>query len=202
MSDESSNSGSLEVFTLERGGGRYRAMLIEQDCWDDWRALKTATTLREVWRPPSLRFYAPGETGLSGDRRSKPLPTDTDMPTVFGALMNVVSQRFVDLAGPAVERYGEFLPCDCTDGAFFVFHCTNVVDALDQSRSEFSRARGTGEILNVYKYAFHPERIAPDMVFRLEQGNQYVTFLGGRIDEQLKQLPLRGLSTERVWSQS
>lgn len=190
---------TLEVYQFGRGASPYRAMLVDDAAWEGWRALDTAEPLAGRWEPPRLRFYLPGETGLSGDRKRKnPLPTDTDMPLVFGALMTVVSERFVSLAGDALKPFGEFLPCASADGSFFVYHCTNLIPALDEPRSEFSRSRSTGEILNVYRYAFREDLIPPEGLFRLENGNRYLTFCTGSVDALLRRLPLRGVRTEKI----
>ena len=186
------------IYLLGDGVTRHRAMMVDEPDWQEWRTLDAAEPLAASWRPPRLRFYLPGETGLSGDRkRGKPLPTDTDMPIVFGALMTVVSERLASSpAGAALARYGEFLPCASADGAFFVYHCTHVIDALDESRSEVGRT--AGRIRNVYKYAFREGSIPPSCVFRLPVGNCYQNFCTGEVDALLRQPPLQGVRTEVV----
>src|SRR5688500_13233536 len=112
----------IEIYEFGSGAPRFRAMLLDQPDRDGWRALDTAEPLAASWTPPKLRFYLPGETGVPGDRKGKnALPTDTDMPIVFGALMTIVSERLINIAGDAIARYGEFLPCTSDDGTFFVY---------------------------------------------------------------------------------
>ena len=185
------------IYLLGHGVTQHRAVMVDEPGWEEWRSLDTPERLAASWRPPRLRFYLPGETGLSGDRKRKPLPTDTDMPIIFGALMTVVSERLASSpAGAALARYGEFLPCVSADGAFLIYHCTNVIDALDESRSEVGRT--AGKIRNVYKYAFRPGTIPPGSAFRLPVGNRYLNFCTGKVDALLRQPPLQGVRTEVV----
>jgi hypothetical protein len=190
--------GAPLIYRLGAGATKHRAMMVDDPEWAGWRDLETAEPLAATWQPPPLRFYLPGETGLAGDRKGKgALPTDTDMPIVFGAVMTVVSERLASSpAGATLARYGEFLPCASPDGAFFVYHCTHVIDALDESRSDVGRT--AGRIRNVYKYAFRPGTIPPGCVFRLPVGNRYLNFCTGEVDALLRQSPLQGVRTEVV----
>jgi hypothetical protein len=190
----------ISIYQLRTGGTDFRAMLVEQDDWNDWRKLTDVNSLTDSWSPPSLRFYKPGETGLSGDRRNKPLPTGTDMPLVFGCLMTVVSQKFVATVGQAFSKCGEFLPCRSSDGEFWIYHCTNELDALDEPRSEFSLTRDGKTIQTVYKYHFLPAAIAPDSVFRINKGSRYNTFITGAVDAAIRNPALHGITTEKIWS--
>ena len=67
------------IYLLGFGKSRHRAMMVDEPAREEWRTLDTPGRLAPSWRPPRLRFYLPGETGLSGDpKRGKPLPGDTD----------------------------------------------------------------------------------------------------------------------------
>jgi hypothetical protein len=136
---------------------------------------------------------------LPGDSRRKPLPVDTDMPINFGALMTIVSARFLrSPIGIELTKFGEYLPSNCAEGTFFIYHCTNVIDCLDHGRAEFSRSRSSGTILNIYKYAFHADRIPADCAFRLPDGNQYLTYLTGPMNTRLHGSSLTGVMSEAV----
>ena len=193
----------MRIFELRRGAGsRFQMMrFVHEDDGDfkKWEHLASDASIAGRWAPPRLRFYEPGETGIPGDSRKRPRSTATDMPYVYGHGLLVVSARLVAQCGHLLRLYGEFLPVECEGGEFFAYHCTNVVDCLDEARSRLSRSRADGRILNVYEPAFVLDRLHEGVVFRLPVGNRQLVFCAESVVNALTSPPLQGVTASLVW---
>jgi len=102
---------------------------------------------------------------------------------------------------PYIANYGEFLPLRCNEGKFWTFHVTRFVDALDEDASELLRSRQNPDyILMILKYAFRPERLTTDWMFKLPQsygrGPFYVT---DPFVHMIRTSGLTGLEFKRIW---
>jgi hypothetical protein len=193
----------MTIYKITRGAGsRFRMMRFVDEAegnFDKWEHLLRPESIAADWVPPRLRFYEPGETGIRGDSTKRPRSTATDMPYVYGHGLLVVSARLVERCGTILGACGEFLPVDSSAGAFFAYHCTNVIDCLDVEASRLSRSRIDGRILNVYDPVFRPESLTPATVFRLPVGNTEVVFCGERVYDALIAPPLRGVTADVAW---
>lgn len=167
-----------------------------------WEHLWSSEPLAARWVPPKLRFYEPGEIGVPGGSKKRPLSTATDMPYVYGHSLLLVSARLAEQCGNVLRVFGEFLPVDCEQGQFFAYPCTNVVDCLNEQHSDLSRSETDGRILNIYKPVFRSERLTPLIVFRLPVGNPDVVFCDGEVHELMTAPPLRGVTADPVWQSS
>lgn len=134
--------------------------------------------------------------------KKRPLSTATDMPYVYGHGLLVVSARLIEQCGGVLRQFGELLPIDCTEGQFFAYHCTNVMDCLDGEASRVSRSRTDGGILNVYDPVFRAERLTPKIVFRIPVGNREVVYCDDQVHAMLIAPPLQGVTADPVWRSS
>jgi hypothetical protein len=193
----------MTIYKIKHGAGAgFRMMRFVDEAggnFDKWAHLLETVSIADRWVAPKLRFHQPGETGLRGDSTKRPRSTATDMPYVYGHGLLVVSERLVAQCGALLGRFGEFLPVDCADGAFFAYHCTNEVDCLDVGASRLSRSNVDGRILNVYDPVFRPEFLTPEIVFRLPVGNREVLFCGDAVFAALTAPPLQGVTADPVW---
>lgn len=196
-----------KVYKCRHGAGsRFRDMTFVDQSWEDfskWEMMKDASPLLPEWNPMTLRFYEPGETGISGDSKKRPLNTATDMPLILQlTLLTLVSQRFVDRVGNWFTPYGEFLPCDCTNGErYYLYHCMHFVDecAVDKNKSRIHiLSKGS---IRIYDYAFVPELIDNKSVFRCPIGNTEILFWGGEVAEAIRKAKLAGVTMDLEWEE-
>ena len=68
-----------------------------------------------------------------------------------------------DLLAP----FGELLLASCHGGTAYVFNCTNVVDAVDSSRTVYELGNLQGPFNDYASFEFLPQRIDKPMLFRL-----------------------------------
>jgi hypothetical protein len=102
--------------------------------------------------------------------------------------------------GPIFENYGELLPLDVNGdlNKVFWFHCTRVLDALDESKSKVKRFPN-GRIMAVDKYAFLSDRIGATELFHLkeERGHAFCT---EAFKQKIESENLTGLEFRLLWS--
>src|SRR5687768_12511946 len=128
-------------------------MTFEEDKqdWTYWHLLKETTSPAEGWKPPRLRFFRPGESGVADDQ--KLTRADTDCPLVPGLAL-ALSCRAYEHLKDFLGINGEPLPVNCSSGDYIIYHCRRQLDALDVERATGSRSYD-GRLLSVKTYAFH-----------------------------------------------
>jgi hypothetical protein len=102
--------------------------------------------------------------------------------------------------GDVLQRYGELLPIKVkgeADSAFW-FHCTNVLEALDEVSSKIRRF-DDGRIMMVDEYAFHADRIANNEIFYV-QGTRLGPFCTESLKQKIEAQNLTGLEFTLLWS--
>ncbi len=193
-----------EIYDFDFGAGTsYRDMtLVNDDDWrpSRWEALWSLTPIRSDWVPPRVRFLDPGESGFSDDSKLSPSSTETDMPWIGTVLLLIVSKRFVDVLGSRFRPYGEFLPCECEQGTFYVFHCTNELDAIDFGKSDLDRD-GDGRVTSIRRLAFRPEVVNNDIVFRCKHSGHWEIRCGKNVRDAMNQPPIKGATATLVWTE-
>jgi hypothetical protein len=106
----------------------------------------------------------------------------------------------VQKVGHLFTPYGELLPLDI-DGdvnQIFWFHCTNVLDAIDEKKSKIRRF-DDGRIMAIDDYAFHSDRIGSNEIFHIPGGG-YRPFFTESIKQKIESLGLTGLDFRLLWS--
>lgn len=113
-----------------------------------------------------------------------------------------LSRRAAGRLGEVLLPYGEFLPVDCDEGEFVVYHCMNQLDgALDVDRSEGGRSRD-GRLLSLKKPVFRPEVVRGQDVFRVPAPNPYSIFVSDAVVELANRSDLHGLQFSPTWQDS
>jgi hypothetical protein len=145
-------------------------------------------TRRADWQPPQMEIL---KTREDGEPRQY-----SDFPW-FLSEAPVLRERAVDRLRRDLEPYGEFLALDC-DEPIALFNVTNIVDALDEPNSQIIRF-DDGSILDIQRYAFIPEKVEGQDLFKLPMRASSI-FVGGRLVERLKRTGLVGTRFELAWA--
>ncbi|MDX8454671.1 hypothetical protein RFM98_18065 [Mesorhizobium sp. VK9D] len=135
------------------------------------------------WEPPVMRRVAEGE------------PVYSDFPWL-GGHAPLLRQPAVDALAAALRPYGEFVAL--RGEKVWLFNVTNVIDALDEARSQIVRFDG-GDILAIERYAFDAGRIGSAEVFKLPMRASPV-FVNDVFVERVRQAGLRNVSFKPVWT--
>lgn len=179
----------------------FRAMTLAEPYqdWDYWRSLSSRVSLRDNWTEPKLRFLKPRESGFADEQADWSI--DTDAPWMPGLALGL-SRRAADRLGEVLLCYGEFLPVDCDEGEFVIYHCMNQLDgALDGDRSEGSRSRD-GRLLSLKKPAFRPAVVRGQDVFTVPAPNPYTLFVSDRFVQLANASGLVGMNFVPVWGEA
>lgn len=98
-------------------------------------------------------------------------PAGRGLPVDFpalGGLGYAFSQRALELLFPLVGEKIEALPLDSVRGKYYVVNVLNLIDALDEGRSEIKRIPG-GRIDVIVKHAFKSNSTDGQHIFKLQQ---------------------------------
>ena len=150
-----------------------------------------ATSRLAAWTPIEIEI-------LRFDEETDEPLLRADFPW-FGSWTLMLRDRAIDLAGPVLAPFGEFLPLACADAAVTCFNCLQRLDVLDEGRSQIERFPSSGRIMVIEKYVFRPEMIPERSVFKIPQEQQGSLYYTERVVEDLQALGLTGLDFELVW---
>jgi hypothetical protein len=147
-----------------------------------------------TWKPARHSYCAVGSE-------------DYNPKATFGDFVGVGGNANIGLTAHAAERaarlllpYGELLPLNI-DGdlnKIFWFHCTNVLDALDEGKSKV-KCFPNGRIMVVDEYAFLADRVGVNELFHLkdERGRVFCT---ESLKQKIEAQNLTGLDFTLLWS--
>ncbi len=117
----------------------------------------------------------------------------------FSPACLVLSERARKVLGTYFDPYGEIRPITQErESMFFVFHCTNVVDALNHDLSEFEYYQD-GDIRDVKQYVFQESLIESNLVFRMRSPSPFNIFVGEKVIAEVKKHRLVGLQADMIY---
>jgi hypothetical protein len=112
----------------------------------------------------------------------------------------VVNGRAKDVLEGVFADEAEFLPLACPDMPLWLVNNLNVVDALDEERSEIVRTRD-GRIMDLVKPVFHADRIAGRACFTVPQMVTKDMYFTDPVADAIRAAGLTGLDLDRpVWT--
>jgi hypothetical protein len=114
----------------------------------------------------------------------------------------VFSERAKQVFAPHLQGLGRWIELvpDC-DPTYWLFSITNVIDAMDEEKSEVKRF-ADGGVMRIVRFVFKPEAVRDQWLFTLPQrpgSNRCVT---DRFVELARQHGLTGLEFKLLWSSS
>ncbi len=119
-----------------------------------------------------------------------------------GAL--TVDTKALQVLEDLFEMSGELLPFTYKGAAFQVVNVTNVIDVLDEERTQWFYEKGSSP---VERYVFHENRLTETPLFKIPQENSLDIFAVEGIKDpedefkgRVEQSGLTGLTFEEVWS--
>jgi hypothetical protein len=108
--------------------------------------------------------------------------------------------KVVDKMGDFLLKYGELLPLLCANEKekLFLYNPTQVLDALDETRSSIVRF-DSGRIMMIDRYEFLAEKIKSAEIFKIRQLRVSPTFVSQTFVSLWKKSELKGLKFDEVW---
>lgn len=123
-----------------------------------------------------------------------------DFSSVNYDVYPVFSDRARTIVAPILEGLGRWIELDFDEAPYWLFYITNVVDALDEGRSQITRFSSSQKVLSIDSYAFKPEVAKDQWLFTLPQrpgSNRLVT---DRFVELVREHRLTGFLFQKLWS--
>jgi hypothetical protein len=150
----------MNVFELTPDCNRYQNLVFTSK--EDWRILDRfdGKCLLPSWTPLAVKV-------LRDDKFNRGLPPG-DFPHLASGVP-VFSVRAVNVLKRMLQENGEILPLSCSEGEYYAFNLTTLIDALDESDSEVKRFEHSGRIMRVLKYAFFPDKLHGATIFQIPQ---------------------------------
>lgn len=111
----------------------------------------------------------------------------------------VIDEQTVSVLKKYIDLYGELLPLDLKekDKQLYIFNVTNVVDCLDEEKSELRIF--TNCIGNVRKPVFKKELIGSNAIFKIPRHGIGFTFINDNLKEYIEKSNLEGFNFKLVW---
>jgi hypothetical protein len=111
----------------------------------------------------------------------------------------VLSRRALDVLLPHIGNLGQVLPLAFDEAEYAFFNITNVVDALDEAKSEL-KYFSDGGFHRVLRYAFKPEAVRDQLLFKIPQQPGGFAFVTDRFVEIVKANGLTGFGFDKKWT--
>lgn len=182
----------MNVYSIELDSDNYQGLeLVNLDA--DWEAMyRFDGTPVHAWEP--LRVAIVVE-----NKETDHLPR-SDFPSLF-ANVPVLSGRAVDVLSALVGENGQLLPLDCEGcGNYVILNVTNVVDALDEKRSQIIRFPDGKKVLDIKHFVFIPSKLGNVDIFKLPQQPLGQVFVTDRFVKAVREAGLVGINFVWLWS--
>ncbi|MBX3595644.1 DUF1629 domain-containing protein [Sphingomonas sp.] len=122
----------------------------------------------------------------------------SDFPCIgMGAL--IMRQESANALADILKGNGECLPLLLEDGSTLSVFKAQVIDALDREASDLDLIPGTDRIMLINRPVFFADKVRGVDVFRLPH-RASATYVSQRIVDRVKELGLKGIAFEKVWS--
>ncbi len=155
----------------------FRGKAIPQDRWIPFKVVRSPSTPGNLTKP-------------LGDRAGIDFNTDP----------MVLSRRALEVLVPSIGAFGQVLPLDFEEADYSLFNITNVIDALDVPRSDVAYF-ADGGFKRVKRYAFKPEAIRDQWIFKIPQQPGCFAFVTDRFVNLVKSAGLSGFGFDLLWSE-
>lgn len=153
--------------------------------WQKWMGIEMP--IKSIWEPTVLEYIY----GLKS-KRSK----NFDFSQTCNPLITV-SPKAIDVFKNMFSENGEILDIQYPDG-FSFFHCTNIVNALDEEKSEIVWLdKEKGWISGINHFVLKQEKLKGHNIFRLPNANFEYIFFSENFKELYLKNNLKGIHFER-----
>lgn len=155
---------------------------------EDWQKyIGVGMGISKEWNPIALEYIYGYKS-----KRDKKFDVSQSCDPLF-----TISKRALDVLENILVKNGEILDIESPKGYYF-FHCTNVIDALIEDKSEIVWLdKDQGWISGINEFVLDKNKLAGQGIFRLPNANFRYTFF----DEEFKKLvienKLRGIHFDR-----
>ncbi|WP_336784642.1 imm11 family protein [Paenibacillus sp. MMO-177] len=109
------------------------------------------------------------------------------------------SKKAIDLLQPAIYGRAEVLPLQLEDFPVAAVNVTNIVDAINHEQS-VEKTLSSGTFIGYESYAFHPERLQGEFIFKIPQQLSTKVFVTDAFKSLVESHRLKGFVFHEVFS--
>jgi len=148
-------------------------------------------SVAETWKPITVKGLD-ANPGLEGD-----FPTLNNYSKI-----PIFSERAWDILAPLISYCSEALRISHPSGKlFYLINVLEIIDCLDEERSDLSRNPTTGRVSRVSKYCFRTSLLQGKHVFKTPLKSGAELFVGESFREVVEENGLKGLIFEKISTQ-
>lgn len=122
-----------------------------------------------------------------------------DLPCLFGAIL-VFSNKAINVLSDFLNGNAETLPISYDKEDYFIINVTNVKDCIDYDKADVKRFKSSGKIMRFIKYAFIPERVKDEHIFKIDGYSKGCVFVSDKFKNVVESNGLQGFLFEEVWN--
>lgn len=111
----------------------------------------------------------------------------------------IFSDRAKQILGPHIDGLGRWIELECDEAPYWLFWITNVVDALDEEKSELKRF-ADGRVLRVVRMSLRPEKVEDQWLFTLPQRRGSNRLVTQRFVDLVQRHGLTGFVFKPMWN--
>jgi hypothetical protein len=97
---------------------------------------------------------------------------------------------------------GEILPLICSDGSYFAFNVTTIIDALDEEISLCDRFKSSGRIMQILTYQLFEDKLHGATIFKLPQVRRGAPYVTDEFLQRVADAGLTGFLFRHAWRSS
>jgi hypothetical protein len=121
-----------------------------------------------------------------------------DFPHFFGDVL-LLSTRAKAILQDLMAPSGEFLEMKYGNESVYAFNVTNVIDVLDENKSEVKRFKSSGRIMSIERYEFIPHLLEDQVIFKIPQQKVRI-YVTDKFVKRVNEHGLVGLEFVERWN--
>ena len=180
----------MNVYILKADPNGFQGLVADNKA--TWRKVLFSfdgRTMSGEWTPPKLRIY-PGDIA---DRKPA-----GDFPNLI-SFIPVFSERALNVLVDLLADSGEVLPLLCSEGSYYAFNVTRIIDALDES-SSFERFESSGRVFGILHHQFITKRVEGLVIFKMPYMHKSNVYVTDCFVDRVREQNLSGFLFKKVWS--
>ncbi len=115
----------------------------------------------------------------------------------FATHIPVFSKNAISSMEEILSSYGQILPLNCSQGDYFAYNVTTVIDGLNEEKSEIIRIP-TGKIMTITKFIINRDKLAGQYIFKLKRAELMDVFVTEDFVELVKKNKLSGFDFHEI----
>ena len=121
-----------------------------------------------------------------------------DFSTMQGA-PTVISKRAAEILADLIHGQVELLPLIAADQEWYLLYATNMVDAVDFSKSTVKFFPNSQRIMWIDKLVFFADKVAGNHIFKIPQDKVSSIYVSDEFRQRVLDAGLTGIKFELVW---